>query len=231
MSTGASDAGSATDARAADTEVPDVGDPASGQPDATVDSSLDAPTKAPEASSEADVTDAAPRADAGDAELWDGGCGSSTVTFQLDTPPGSFWWLTSTEDTDTPPYGPWLTLFGADGGQLYTSFTGDMLIDCRTCAETTTPIPVGLTFMPVDGGSVVSASWNGYALLAETCGPGGVACLNPFCASPGAYVAEMCACAGGAFVAGGCQSYTCVKVPFDYSGDTTVVGTLPVGDQ
>jgi hypothetical protein len=151
----------------------------------------------------------------------DGGCSSPTITFTLTVPNGSDWTAVTTRDTDSPPYGEWLTIFASDGTQIHRFFTGYLDLDCRTCSFGA-PIPVGVFGIPLLDGGSISETWNGFAMKSEHCG--GQDCLQPFCAAPGAYVAEMCACHLPSLLP--CRNAVCVMVPFVYPEDTTVVGTL-----
>jgi hypothetical protein len=81
---------------------------------------------------------------------------------------------------------------------------------------------------PVDTG--VEQTWDGSLYTPSTCGAA-LTCVDKSCASPGSYIAKMCAYGRtnvDAGVSATCESDptpVCVEVPFTYPSPT-VVGTL-----
>jgi hypothetical protein len=148
-----------------------------------------------------------------------GSCASPVVTFQLTARPGSTWFISGSDNSDTPG-STWLTLFLPSGVQLFTSAGETLSLDCRSCSGM---FPYGFGYwmseLPDAG---VTGTWNGFAYVAGACGSSGTACLTPLCMPRGPYLAKMCATHEDA-----AAGPTCVDVPFEYPTTQTITGMLP----
>jgi hypothetical protein len=148
-----------------------------------------------------------------------GSCASPVITFQLTARPGSTWFISGSDNSDTPG-STWLTLFLPSGVQLFTSAGETLSLDCRSCSGM---FPYGFGYwmseLPDAG---VTGTWNGFAYVAGACGSSGTACLTPLCMPRGPYLAKMCATHEAAAAAP-----ACVDVPFEYPTTQTITGMLP----
>ena len=184
----------------------------------------------------------------GSSEAGDAGiCGTGSITFRLDPGPGGPWRASLSGDEEPN----WLALFTASGTPLYQNPAEWALTDCD-CAKSY-EVPIGWWGQQLtDAG--ITQSWDGFYFdlkqfgdSGTTCSLGytGGSCLVPECASPGQYVAYMCACNSpgtGSFSRAGvpsnyayyvadCPNPTCVRVLFEYPSQTLVVGTVSESDQ
>jgi hypothetical protein len=124
----------------------------------------------------------------------------------------------------------WLSIIPTGGAGALT-IDQPCLATCGTCQPVSCPeIACAASPVPPAG---EKRTWDGTFYASGTCGQA-LACVTPSCASPGHYIARMCADADSMPDAalGGClgaTSATCVDVDFDWppaGGEATVIGTL-----
>jgi hypothetical protein len=190
-------------------------DASTGGPDGPV--SGDAPSDTPEL----------PDSKAGDAGVTDAGCVMGTVSFDIETPPGT-----------TTPYclgapgtcsSTWLDIRPVGGTSL------GIEMPCETTCAACQPIACANLCAAAsrlgDGGA--QTSWDGTYFASGTCGTT-TACVRQACAPAGEYVAKFCgyattADAGVLGCVGSSSTPTCTELPFTWppqAGSGPVVGII-----
>ena len=160
-------------------------------------------------------------AGAGGAAGASGVCNGGTVTFSMKTSgggPGSYC-------VGEGCGGTWISIATAAGDPI--DLERDCITDCGACQPVACPNLCAAPRPTKPEGE--QTTWDGTYWPKKTCGAG-ISCADQACATPGKYVATMCATSNaiqtGGFCNGGGMS-TCVDVPFVYPTSAIVEGTLP----